>query len=89
MSPRTFSIPTASFEGPLELLVELIEKRKLLVNDVSLALVTDEYMKYVREFEEHPIGETAQFVLVASTLLLIKSKSLLPILDLSERKRVT
>jgi len=86
MTARTFSIPNASFEGPLELLIELIEKRKLLVNDVSLAAVTDEYMSYVREFEEHPVGETAQFVLVASTLLLIKSKSLLPILDLTEEE---
>lgn len=86
MTSRMFSIPGASFEGPLELLIELIEKRKLLVNDVSLAAVTDEYMQYVRDFEEHPVGETAQFVLVASTLLLIKSKSLLPILDLTEEE---
>jgi segregation and condensation protein A len=83
----TFDIETVGFKGPLELLLDLIEKRKLLVNDVSLAAVTDEYIAYVKALEEHPIPETAQFVYVASTLLLIKSKSLLPILDLTEEEK--
>lgn len=80
----SFAIRTEAFEGPLELLLELIEKRKLLINDISLASVTDEYMAHVDTMQEHSIPETAQFVLVASTLLLIKSKSLLPVLDLTE-----
>ena len=81
---RTFSIPHAEFEGPLELLLDLIEKRKLLVNDVALATIADDYIAYARAHEEHPIAETAEFVQVASTLLLIKSKSLLPIFELTE-----
>lgn len=81
-----FAIKTDQFEGPLELLLDLIEKRKLLINDISLASVTDEYMAYVKEMQEHPVRETAQFVLVASTLLLIKSKSLLPVLDLTDEE---
>lgn len=81
---RTFSIPHAEFEGPLELLLDLIEKRKLLVNDVALAAIADDYIAYARSHEEHPIAETAEFVQVASTLLLIKSKSLLPIFELTE-----
>ena len=81
---RTFSIPHAQFEGPLELLLDLIERRKLLVNDVSLAAIADDYIAYARSHEEHPVAETADFVQVAATLLLIKSKSLLPIFDLSE-----
>lgn len=82
----SFAIKTDRFEGPLELLLDLIEKRKLLINDISLAAVTDEYMQFVSEMQEHPVRETAQFVLVASTLLLIKSKSLLPVLDLTEEE---
>ena len=81
-----FKIPQAQFEGPLELLLELIERRKLLINDVSLVQVTDDYIAVVRELQTHPIAETADFVLVASTLLLIKSKSLLPIFDLTDNE---
>lgn len=86
----SFSIKTEVFEGPLELLLDLIERRKLLINDIALAAVTDEYMAYVSSLteseEESRLGETAQFILVASTLLLIKSKSLLPTLDLTDEE---
>lgn len=84
--PETFAVKTTVFEGPLELLLDLIEKRKLLINDISLAQVTDDYIAYVRELQEHHITHTAQFVLVAATLLLIKSKSLLPVLELTEEE---
>lgn len=90
MLDTQFSIKTEAFEGPLELLLDLIERRKLLINDVSLAAVTDEYMAYVGTLEsghhENQLHETAQFVLVASTLLLIKSKSLLPVFDLTDEE---
>jgi len=81
-----FSVKTDVFEGPLELLIELIEKRKLLVNDISIAAVTDEYMQRVAAMEQNPLHETTQFVVLASTLLLIKSKSLLPILELTDEE---
>jgi segregation and condensation protein A len=81
-----FSFKTEVFEGPLSLLIELIEKRKLLINDISLAAVTDEYMRRVAEMERSPLRETAEFIVLASTLLLIKSKSLLPILSLTEEE---
>lgn len=86
MPAYTFDIEAVGFKGPLEMLLELIEKRQLLVNDVSLAAVADEYIAYARELEAHPVAETAQFVLVASTLLLIKSKSLLPVLELTDEE---
>ncbi len=82
----SFHIKTPSFEGPLELLLDLIEKRKLLISDIALASVTDEYIAYVEKLEEFPVAQTAQFIVVASTLLLIKSKSLLPVLELSEEE---
>lgn len=81
-----FSIKTEVFEGPLELLLELVEKRKLLINDISLASVTDEYMARVSEMQEMSLPGTANFVALAATLLLIKSKSLLPVFELSEEE---
>lgn len=81
-----FAIKTEVFEGPLELLLDLIEKRKLLVNDIALAQVTDDFIAYVAKMQHNKLAETSQFVLVASTLLLIKSKSLLPVLELTEEE---
>ena len=81
-----FAIKTETFEGPMELLIELVEKRKLLINDISLATVTDEYMQMVSAMQELSLPNTAQFVSLAATLLLIKSKSLLPVLDLTEEE---
>lgn len=81
-----FSVKTHVFEGPLELLLELVEKRKLLINDISLASVTDEYMATVAKMQELSLPNTVQFVQLASTLLLLKSKSLLPVLELTEEE---
>ncbi len=83
----SFTVKTNSFEGPLDLLLDLIEKRKLFISDISLAKVTDDFISHVRQFENLPIGESAHFILVASTLLLIKSKSLLPELNLTEEEQ--
>ncbi len=82
-----FSIETPHFQGPLQTLLNLIEDRKMSVSDFSLAEVADAYLSYVEKLPELPLGETAQFVLVASTLLLIKSRALLPMLELSEDER--
>lgn len=84
-----YSIKTEIFEGPLELLIELCEKRKLLINDISLASVTDEYIARVSEMQEKSLPHTAQFVQLAATLLLIKSKSLLPVLELTKEESET
>ena len=83
---KSFKIKTEVFEGPLDLLLTLVEKRKLFVNDIALAKVTDDYIKHIEQFDKLPIGESAQFILVASTLLLIKSRSLLPSLALTEEE---
>jgi segregation and condensation protein A len=61
--------------------------RRLLINDIALSEVTDDYLKYLELHQEVPLAETAQFVLVGSTLLLIKSKSLLPILSLTSEEQ--
>jgi len=83
MLQNSFEIKTEVFEGPLDLLLKLIEKRKLLINDISLAKVTDDYVLHIKEQGEMSIKKNSHFILVASTLLLIKSRSLLPTLKLS------
>jgi segregation and condensation protein A len=79
-------VRTEGYEGPFELILDLIDKRKLSVNDLSLSQVTDEYIQYVRGQGKFPMEEAAQFIGVAATLLLIKSKSLIPDLELSEEE---
>ncbi len=74
-----FKIETEHYAGPLETLLDLIESRKLSVSLVSLSEVCDAYLSYVEKLPELPLSQTSQFVLIASTLLLIKSRSLLPI----------
>lgn len=78
-----FTIRAGSFEGPYDLILDLIDKRKLSVNELSLTQVTDDYIAFVRGHEAFPMEEAAQFIGVAATLLLIKSKSLIPELELS------
>ncbi|MDB4991978.1 MAG: scpA [Parcubacteria group bacterium] len=87
-TPHTpaFTIRTDTFEGPLELILELIEKRKLLVNELSLAQVTDDFITHVKNGENFPMEDASNFINVASTLLLIKSRSLLPDLELSHEE---
>lgn len=82
-----FKVKIQSFEGPLELLLDLIEKRKLFISDISLAQVTDDFITHIKQFEKIPMGESAHFILIASTLLLIKSKSLLPSLALTDEEQ--
>lgn len=82
--PSRIAVKTSVFEGPLDLLLELIEKRKLLINDISLSNVADEFIAKINSMAELPVGETADFLALAATLLLIKSRSLLPSLALSE-----
>ncbi len=70
----------------MELLLDFIEKRKLFINDISLSKVTDDFIGFLKEKSNFPLGLSANFILVASTLLLIKSKSLLPTLNLTSEE---
>jgi segregation and condensation protein A len=81
-----FQVRTPAFEGPYELLLQLIEESKLLVNDLSLAKVTDDFIQHVKSKADFPMEEAADFIQVAATLLLIKSKSLIPDLELTDEE---
>lgn len=78
-----FHIKTEAYEGPFELILDLIEKRQLSINELSLSQVTDDYIQHVRGQGTFPMEDAAQFIGVAATLLLIKSKSLIPDLELT------
>lgn len=81
-----FILKHEKFEGPFELLLELIEKEKLNISDISLAKVTDEYIAYIKTLERLDPEALAEFLVVAAQLMLIKSRSLLPTLALSEEE---
>lgn len=83
MSENVYQVKTINFEGPFGVLLNLIEERKLFINEISLAQVTEDYLKYLNALEKSHPDEIASFIVVAATLILIKSKSLLPNLDLT------
>lgn len=73
------NISYGTFEGPLDLLLQLIEKDELEIMEVSLAQVTDDYIRLLAQLAEtHRVEELADFLVVAAKLLLIKSRALLP-----------
>lgn len=81
-----YTVKTDVFEGPLDMLLSLIEKRKLIINDIALAKVTDEFVEYINTHRSFPVSQASHFIYIATTLLLIKSKSLLPTLELTEEE---
>lgn len=81
-----FAVKIGEFEGPLDLLLTLIEERKMLVSDVSLSAVTDDFLKFIEAEKTFPTKEAAHFILVAAMLLLLKSRSLLPVLALTDEE---
>jgi segregation and condensation protein A len=81
-----YNVKIDVFEGPLGLLLTMIEKRKLFIGDIALVKVADDYIEYINTLDGLPVNDVANFILVASTLILIKSKSLLPTLSLTEEE---
>ncbi len=73
-----FTIKLDRYEGPYTKLLELIDARKLSITEVSLAEVADEYIAYIRTLDQKNIIDISQFIVVASTLMLMKAKSLIP-----------
>ena len=82
----SFIITTKQFEGPIELLLRLIQDRKMAINEVSLADVADSYIQSIQNKDAIDVSAMTQFLVIAATLMLIKSKSLLPMLDLSDEE---
>ena len=66
------------FEGPLDLLLTLISKNKVSITDIPIALICDQYMEYIAEAERMDLEVASEFIVMASELMLIKSKMILP-----------
>jgi len=77
MHMSDFVVETDEFSGPVAKLLDMIRDRKLYINDISLAQVTDAYLEHIAENEES-LDSMAEFVRIAATLVLAKSKALLP-----------
>lgn len=72
------------FEGPLDLLLHLLEKNEVDIYDIPIHLITTQFMSYLNALETHQLDVTSEFIVMASHLLEIKSKMLLPIHDFDE-----
>lgn len=78
LETNKYAIKLENFEGPLDLLCHLIDKNKMNINDISLSTITDQYIEYINKMEEMNLEVTSEFLIMASTLIYLKSKSLLP-----------
>jgi len=81
-----YTVKTEQFQGPLDLLLRLTEEKKLDITEVSLAKITDQYLAYLRKLENISLEDLANFLVIASRLILIKSRMLLPVLELTEEE---
>ena len=78
LETNKYAIKTENFEGPIELLCILIEKNKMNIYDINLSEITDQYIEYINQMEKMNLEVTSEFIVMASTLLCLKSKKLLP-----------
>lgn len=78
LETKKYSIKIDNFEGPLDLLIYLIEKNKMDIYDINLTEITDQYIEYLNAMEEMNLEIASEFLIMASSLLYLKSKKLLP-----------
>ena len=78
LETNKYAIKIDNFEGPLDLLCHLIDKNKLDIYDINLNDITDQYIQYLKDMEELDLEIESEFLVMASTLLYLKSKNLLP-----------
>jgi segregation and condensation protein A len=81
-----FTVKLDRYEGPYTKLLELIEERKLSITEISLVDVADEYIAYIKTLDHKNLIDISQFIVVASTLMLMKAKSLLPGISYTEEE---
>ena len=78
LETKKYSIKINNFEGPLDLLCHLIDKNKMDIYDINISQITDQYIDYINNMEKMNLDVTSEFLVMASTLLYLKSKHLLP-----------
>lgn len=74
----TYKIHIPMYEGPLDLLLDLIKQQKMSIHDIQISLITAQYLDYLHKLEELDVDVSAEFIYMAATLIYIKSKMLLP-----------
>lgn len=84
METSTYHIKIPQFEGPFDLLLFFIERDELNIYDIPISSITDEFLRYIHQMETLDIEVASEFILVASTLMRIKAKMLLPRKELDE-----
>src|SRR6202034_1881358 len=77
-SPSPYRINLAVFEGPLDLLLDLIRKQEMDIHDIAISKITEQYLDYLHQLEKLDIDVSADFIYMAASLIHIKSKMLLP-----------
>ena len=88
LETNKYAIKIENFEGPLDLLCHLIDKNKMDICDVKISNITDQYIDYINKMEELNLEITSEFLIMASTLLYLKSKTLLPV-DNEEKEEIS
>ena len=78
LETKKYSIKIDNFERPLDLLCHLIDKNKMDIYDINISQITDQYIDYINQMEKMNLDVTSEFLVMASTLLYLKSKHLLP-----------
>lgn len=81
-----FTVKLDRYEGPYTKLLDLISDRKLSITEISLVTVADDYINYIKTIDTKDHADISQFILVASTLMLMKAKSLLPGISYTEEE---
>ena len=89
LETNKIQIKIENFEGPLDLLCHLIDKNKMDIYDINLNEITDQYIEYINQMEREKLAVSSEFLIMASTLLLIKSKGLLPNSDSDGEEELT
>lgn len=86
LETNKYAIKLQNFEGPLDLLCHLIDKNKMNICDIKISEITDQYIEYLNKMEQMNLEITSEFLVMASTLLYLKSKSLLPSIEEDEKE---
>src|SRR5947207_13027716 len=73
-----FPVKLANFEGPLDLLLHLIKKNEVSIHDIPIALITSQYLEAIQLMQELDLDVAGEFLVMAATLIHVKSKMLLP-----------
>ncbi len=88
LETNKYEIKIENFAGPLDLLCHLIEKNKMDIYDIKISEITDQYVEYLNKMESMNLEIASEFLIMASTLIYLKSKSLLP-KQVEEEKELT